>query len=200
MLDFDALLFRIDMTARMARPGSLLVAEPFLRDSYFNHSVVVLVDYAIGGKAMGIVLNHPTGYTLQQLLSAVKAPEPVRVYCGGPMSCDRLYFVHTLGDLIPDARPIGDGLWIGGDFDSMLAYVNSGYPVEGVLRFFLGYSGWDTGQLDEELGQHVWAVADPISPETLLTHHEDSCWHAVVRSMGPEFRGWDFYPKNILSN
>ena len=200
MLDFESLLFRIDISARIAQPHSFLVAEPFLRDSYFSHAVIALVDYTPGGKAMGIVLNHPLGCTLQEIVSEVNAPEPIRVFCGGPMSCDRLYFIHTLGDIIPNSQPMGEGLWIGGDFDAMIKYVNSGYPVEGVIRFFLGYSGWDSGQLDEELHQHVWAVADPIAHETTLTLTHDDLWHAMVRSMGPAFRGWQFYPKNVLSN
>ena len=201
MIDFESLLFRIDMSARMAHPGSLLVAEPFLRDSHFKHAVITLVDYSLGGKSMGIVLNHPAGCTLQQLVSEVTATTPIKVWCGGPMSCDRLYFIHSLGsDIIPNAHPIGNGLWIGGSFEAMIAYVNSGYPITGMIRFFLGYSGWDAGQLDEELGNHVWAVADPLSPDETLTLEDDAYWHAVVRSMGPEVRGWQFYPKNVLSN
>lgn len=200
MLDFDSLLFNIDIVNKVARPGAILVAEPFLRDNYFSHSVVVLVDYGVAEKSMGIVLNHPTGYTLQQLVEGVTRADDITVYCGGPMSCDRLYFVHTLGTIIDGARKIGDNLYIGGDFKQMLSYVNSGYPISGHLRFFLGYSGWDAGQLDDELRSKVWAVADLPSATEALTIDDDAYWHSVVRSMGEKFRGWDYHPKNLRAN
>lgn len=200
MLDFDSLLFNIDISSKVARPGSLLVAEPFLRDNYFSHSVIWLVDYAIGKSAMGIVLNHPTGYTLQQLLGEITATEPIPVFCGGPMSCDRLYFVHTLGSIIPEARHIGGDLYIGGNFADMIAYVNSGYPTTGHIRFFLGYSGWETGQLDEELHKNVWAVAEIPDSSEALTSGGDPYWHSIVRSMGAPFRGWRYHPQNLHAN
>lgn len=200
MIDFDSLLFNIDINSRMARPGSLLVAEPFLRDAYFSHAVVTLVECGVGEKAMGIVLNHPIGYTLQELVPDVKRRDEIRVHCGGPMSCDRLYFVHTLGQIIEGSRQITDGLFIGGDFNEMLAYVNSGYPLEGVMRFFLGYSGWDAGQLDEELRSSVWAVADMPSATDALTLDDDAYWHNIVRSLGPDYRGWQYHPKNPTAN
>lgn len=200
MKDFDSFLFNIDLPSRSPERGMLLVAEPFLREPHFCHSVVMLVDYSAEGTAMGIVVNQPTTYTLQQLLPSVSAAEPVRVYCGGPMSTDRLYFLHTLGDLFPGARRISDGLWIGGEFESMERYLADGYPVEGVIRFCLGYSGWEPGQLDQEIESHVWTVATPPAPEELLTSDGDAMWHKAVRSLGETFRTWQMYPRNLQSN
>ncbi len=201
MIDFESLLFNIDINARrIPRPGSLLVAEPFLRERYFHHAVICLVDYEPRGSAMGIVLNSRTSYTLQDLLPAVKSGRPIPIYCGGPMSCDRLYFMHTLGDLIPNSRRVCDGLWIGGDFDTMLSIVNDGYLLDGHIRFFLGYSGWDADQLDGELLKSVWAVTDIPSIDELLSGEEDSYWHRIVRTMGAHYRGWLYHPRNPHSN
>lgn len=201
MIDFESILFNIEIDRRpIPQVGSLLVAEPFLRERYFHHAVICLVDYEPRGSAMGIVLNSRTSYTLQDLLPAVKAADPIPVYCGGPMSCDRLYFMHTLGDLIPSSREIVDGLFIGGDFDAMLSIVNDGYQVEGHLRFFLGYSGWGVEQLDEELLTHVWAVTEIPSVGSLLIGEEDAYWHNIVRSMGESYKGWLYHPRNPHSN
>lgn len=201
MIDFESLIFNIDIDRRfIPHPGSLLVAEPFLRERYFHHSVICLVDYEERGSAMGIVLNNRTSYTLQEILPSVTAENPIPVYCGGPMSCDRLYFMHTLGDLIPDSREIVPGLYIGGDFDTVLSIVNDGYPVDGHLRFFLGYSGWDAEQLDGELLKSVWAVTDIPSVASMLSGEEDAYWHSVVRSMGEKYRGWLYHPRNPHSN
>lgn len=201
MIDFDKTLFSIDIAGGMPAPGALLVAEPFLREQYFAHAVICLIDYRPAAEAMGIVMNRTTAYTLQGLLSGINVKTEIPVFCGGPMSCDRLYFMHTLGsEIIPGAKEITQGLFIGGDFDSMTAYINSGYPTEGRLRFFIGYSGWSPHQLDEELRNKVWAVTDIQSPEVLLQGCEDAYWHRAVRQMGRRFKGWQYHPLNPHAN
>lgn len=195
-MDIKSLLFNIDIKSGMPHPGSVLIAEPFLRDDYFSHAVICLVDYAPGKSSMGIVLNRQTAYTLQGLVSAVTIEEPVPVFCGGPMSCDRLYFLHTLGDIIPGSKEISTGLYIGGDFNAVTDYVNSGYPIEGRLRFFIGYSGWSERQLDSELRENVWAVTDLPPHYPLLDGAEDTYWHRWVKMLGPDFRGWRYHPMN----
>lgn len=200
MIDYDNVLFNIDITSGMPHPGALLISEPFLKDEHFSHSVICLVEYAVGHSSMGIVLNRSTAYTLQGLIQGVKRREDIPVYCGGPMSCDRLYFMHTLGDLLPEAREFSPGLFIGGEFQAMLDYVNAGYPIDGCIRFFIGYSGWSREQLDEELRNRVWAVAEPGDISQLFVGEEDAYWHRHVRCMGHEFRGWLYHPKNPQYN
>ena len=197
--EFNRLLFNIDMPQKPLALGAMLVAEPFMRDEHFCHSVICIVDYQPGQSSMGVVLNHPTPFTLDQLLENV-VRENIQVFNGGPMSPDRLYFIHTLGDIIPDARQIDDDLWIGGDFDIMTEYVNSGYPIEGKIRFFVGYSGWGPHQLEDEISNHVWAVVNHTLPLVMLSGSGDSYWHTTVRHLGPTFRGWSFHPQNVHSN
>ena len=197
--NFSKLLFNISIPHPKPAIGRLLVAEPFMHDENFRHSVICLVDYEESGKAMGVVLNHRMNYTLDQLMEDVER-EDIEVYCGGPMSMDRLFFIHTLGDIIPGARQIGENLYIGGDFEAMTDYVNSGYPLEGKIRFFVGYSGWGDHQLDDELEANVWGVALLSDAEEMLTGEDDSYWHRTVKGMGETYRGWLFHPQNIHSN
>lgn len=114
MNKIDDFLFNLHVPGGKVGPGSLLVSEPFLRESYFNHSVICVVEY--GGKSessMGVVMNKPTEYSLAELVKEIKRRDPVVVYCGGPVSTDRLYYVHTLGDdIIPGATKICDGLYL----------------------------------------------------------------------------------------
>lgn len=201
MINFDSILFNIDIGTNTPRPGALLVSEPFLREQYFHHAVISLVEYSPGGSAMGVVMNSPTAHRLQNLIGGITVDEPITVYCGGPMSCDRLFFMHTLGDVIPGALAVGDsGLWISGDFDAMTDYINAGYPIDGCIRFFIGYSGWDRGQLDGELSNNVWAVTDLDDPARALTMSGDSYWHNTVRRMGLDYRGWLYHPRNVHAN
>lgn len=200
-MDYKKLLFNIDIpSGHTPAEGKLLISEPFLHEEFFNHSVILLADYEKGGSAMGIVLNNPTRYKLQELISDVNVEDPIPVYCGGPVADDHLFFAHTLGDLIPETRPVCDGLWIGGDFEAVKRIVNDGYPLEGHLRFFLGYSGWSRNQLDTELSDNVWAVSNAPDPHVLLTGSGDSYWHERVRAMGEDYRGWLYHPRNPMDN
>ena len=61
MPDLDSSLFKINLPTGTPAVGSILVAEPFLREEYFNHGVISLVEYEPGKSAMGLVLNKPTG-------------------------------------------------------------------------------------------------------------------------------------------
>lgn len=187
-------LFNINLPSASPVPGSLLVAEPFLREEYFRHAVILMVDCPEDADALGVVLNRSTNYTVDHLVEGIDRPIPV--YCGGPCAMDRLYFLHTLGDIIPDGRKVNEGLWLSGDFDAMTAYVRAGYPIEGYLRFFLGYSGWAPGQLANEMKAHTWAVDAPgcIKPAQLLGEDNDAAWHRAVRCLGPRYRGWLYHP------
>ena len=201
-MDYKSLLFNIDIPSGTApAPGAFLVSEPFLREEYFNHSVIALVEYEPGGEAMGVVLNNESEYTLQELIEGVETQEPIPVYCGGPVGNDRLFFIHTLGDVIPETHPLGNGLWVGGNFDAILSIVNDGYKLDGSIRFFLGYSGWSNGQLEDELSRNVWAVAPRLEEASeMLSGDGDAYWHRAVRSLGPSFRGWLYHPRNPMVN
>ena len=80
------------------------------------------------------------------------------------MESDHLFYIHTLGRLVPGSIEIAEGLYIGGDIDVILSYIRSGNTVEGHIKFFLGYSGWEAGQLEEEIANIYWIVSEKVSP------------------------------------
>lgn len=196
MINYDNELFNIDIPGGKPSVGSLLVSEPFLKEEYFHHAVISIIDYSPDAEAMGVVMNRMTTFTLQGLINRINIKTPIPIFCGGPMSCDRMFYLHSLGDIIPDSQPVAEGLFVGGSFDAIIDYVNAGYPVEGYLRFFVGYSGWSPRQLDEEIANRVWAVSPADSPARLLSGSEDSYWHYHVRRLGNRFKGWRYHPSN----
>lgn len=202
MRDLRTSILKIKTIKAAATQGSLLVAEPFLTESYFNHSVIMLVDYNDGEEALGLVMNNATGHTLDEYLDGVAPQTDIPVYCGGPIGEDRMVFMHTLGETVfPGARLFAPGLYLGGDFEAAIDYVNQGYPTEGFIRFFIGYSGWGAGQLNDEIDKGVWAVADaPADRDRLLRLSADAYWHRTVRCMGDSYRPWRFFPRDPKSN
>lgn len=200
MIDLDSTLFNINVENGTPKEGSLLVAEPFLSESHFNHAVILLIDYALASKSMGIVMNRSTSYSLGQLVDSVDDSLSIPVYCGGPMSYNRLFYIHSLGPMFSGSREIPGGLYIGGDFNDVTEYISEGYPVDGLIRFFVGYSGWDAGQLDDEISSHVWAVAKQMDHKDMLIGADDTYWHKTVRSMGDKYRGWLYHPMHPSAN
>lgn len=200
MKDLDNSLFNIKIDSKGPYRGAILVAEPFLSDEYFNHAVISLVDYTPGENAMGIVLNRTSGYTLGQIIEGFDDDVDIPIFLGGPLSGNRLFYIHCLGNIFSGAVEIQPGLWIGGDYNQVLQYIRDGYPTDGLIRFFIGYSGWDKWQLEDEINNYVWAVAPPLSSNEILSGCDDSYWHKVVKQMGPKYRGWQMHPMFPTAN
>lgn len=186
--------------------GSLLVAEPFLRESYFERAVVAPVTINDTDGVMGIVLGNSTGSTLGDLMGRDEAgpAADTPVYLGGPMGDDRLFAIHTLGPTLdPEARPLGNGLWLAADIDMVITAAGINTFSPGSFRFFNGYSGWTPGQLEDEIGRHVWALTDPANPlagTALLAADDDRQWQYAVRALGPRYRHWLLHPRRPQAN
>lgn len=200
MTNIESFLFNIKTSKQMPFQGALLIAEPFLREGYFCHAVICLVEYSHQSNTMGIVMNKPTKYVLSDIIPDIYSHNDFTVYCGGPLSCDRLYFIHTLGNVIPNSQKITDGLYIGGDFNTVIELINQHNVSSSQIRFFLGYSGWDKGQLENEIKHHVWAITSPHSKNDILDGENDKYWHRYVKSMGDEYKGWQYHPENPQLN
>ena len=101
---YTAQIFSHNTLPAQATQGSLLVSEPFLEESYFRHAVISLIRCSPSTGAMGLVLNNRLDLSLHEVLDGMD--RHVSLYCGGPLSQDRLFFIHTLGPtIIPDAQP-----------------------------------------------------------------------------------------------
>ncbi len=202
MNEIDTSFIRIKPLMLPAETGDLLVAQPFLDEQWFDRAVISLIDYDPNGGATGVVLNNSLPHSLGEVLEdGPEGTEMVPVYCGGPLSQDRLFFIHTLGpDVIPDCREYAPGLYIGGDFERAVRYVADGYPVDGFIRFFIGYSGWSRGQLEEEIQAGTWAVVKNYNNADLLDGDEVPFWTRTVKVMGDYYRPWRLIPHDIHAN
>ena len=90
MKDITTNLFRVKSPSQTPTAGGLLVAEPFMREGYFNHGVVSLIDYVPDEGATGVVMNNRTEYLLGELLEGIETQARIPVFCGGPLGQDGL--------------------------------------------------------------------------------------------------------------
>lgn len=173
------------------KKGHLLISEPYLGDPNFDRTIILLCEHGLEG-SFGFVLNKPGETTVGEVmeeLAKIKSP----VFIGGPVQQDTLHYVHRLADL-PDAIPVADGIFWGGSFEQLMAWIDIGRVTATDIRFFLGYSGWSPGQLDEEMVAKSWIVSNRVSEQVLFETPSEAMWKEVLRQLGGRFRMYANYP------
>jgi putative transcriptional regulator len=115
--------------------------------------VILLADHDEEG-SVGLS-KKPLKYTINDLLPEINAS--FKIYNGGPVEQDNLYFIHNIPELIPN-REISNGIYWGGDFESTKALINNGKINKNNIRFFLGYTGWEENQLQLEMISNSWML------------------------------------------
>lgn len=163
--------------------GRILISDPFLPDPNFSRTVVLLTEHNKEG-TFGLVLNQLTDLRLDKVLGRNDFPS-IPIYQGGPVQLDTLHFIHSFGGALTGSIKIAEGLWWGGDFEALAEILSSKDYKEDQFKFFIGYSGWSAGQLDEELEANSWMVGD-IKPEEALAKQSDhqNLWRKAVKKRG----------------
>jgi putative transcriptional regulator len=181
------------MTTHTLRPtaGRLLISEPSLQDFYFRKSVILLAEHNEDG-SFGIIVNKPVEVRLNEVVSDF--PDfPARVFLGGPVKTDSLFFIHTCPEKIADSMRILDGIYWGGDIEQVLGLIIKKTINPEEIRFFIGYSGWAPHQLELEMEKSSWVVSK-VTADLLIKGEPESLWPNMMKSMGGEYPLWANFP------
>lgn len=182
----------------MPKKGKLLIAEPSLTgDVSFNRSVVLLAEHNDEG-SVGFILNKPLDYQITDLVTEILIP--FKVYNGGPVEQDNLYFIHKVPHLIANSVEISDGIYWGGDFEKTIALINDKVISENDIRFFLGYSGWSSLQLKEELSSNSWIVVKNEYESQIIQKSSVAFWREKMLELGGDYLLWSNAPENPSLN
>ena len=198
-MDLQDLLFS-GKFQKNAKAGSLLISEPLMDDSYFSRSVILLLDEPEDGGHFGLILNKPTGITLNDFMPEWEEGRRVPVFCGGPVDMERMFMLHSLRDEFGSSFEVAPGIFVGGDLDKVIEYVDNGGEIDGKIRFFVGYCGWSPGQLQNELTNKTWAVGDIGYDVRLLKGQGMEFWREEVAKLGESFRSWLMVPPDPSMN
>lgn len=175
--------------------GRLLISNGGLFDPNFRHTVVLVGEHNADG-ALGVVLNRPLDLTVEEAvppLAGVVRPGEC-LYQGGPVQPSSpvllAEFVHPeMADLHVFA---GVGFLVG----DVPAEVR---PEMLRARVYAGYSGWGPGQLEREMTEDSWIVADPVVDD-VFTDEPESLWKRILRRKGPGYRRLSEMPFDPRTN
>tara|TARA_B100001059_G_scaffold156241_1_gene155768 strand:- start:37 stop:582 length:546 start_codon:yes stop_codon:yes gene_type:complete len=178
--------------------GKLIVATPsVIGDFNFHRSVVLLTNYKTSG-SVGFILNKKLDYTLDEVMDGIYDKFPL--YFGGPVEQDNLFYIHTLGDKISNSVRISKTLYWNGDFKSVNNLLKKGKLNQENIRFFLGYSGWTEGQLEEEIKVKSWEPFEIKSVLELIKMPTKDMWRECMEALGGEYLLWSNTPNNPSYN
>lgn len=170
----------------MIQPGTgvLLIADPFLKDPNFLRSVVFLCEHKEEG-SFGFVLNRQYSNTLDELIPELEGHK-ISVFYGGPVQQDTIHFLHQYPDIIPGGMEVTKGIFWGGDFEKLVELIKTDSIDTSKIRFYIGYSGWSGGQLDEELKEKSWLT---VKGTRKLIFHEnyEEIWKDALKQLGGDY-------------
>jgi len=186
------------MISEKLKKGQLLIAEPsIIGDLSFNRSVILLAEHNKDG-SVGFILNKPLKYTIKDLVPNIEAN--FKIYNGGPVEQDNLYFIHNIPELITNSIEISSGIFWGGDFELTRSLINEGKIKKDNIRFFLGYTGWETLQLENEMESNSWIIAENLYRNKIIGKSTTDFWKEKILELGGDYIIWSNAPENPLLN
>ncbi len=188
--------FRTENTLRPEK-GKVLISEPFLMDNYFRRSIVLITEHTDEG-TVGFVLNKPVHLKIGEVMHDLPGID-TNISLGGPVQTNTLHYIHTLGDIIPNSMQVLENIYWGGDFEAVKQLMESGKLHMENIRFFLGYSGWQSNQLNNELEENSWIVTT-MSPQEIMSPMNKYFWNKAVNRLGKKYRMWANFPENPQMN
>jgi putative transcriptional regulator len=195
-MDRELDFFKIEHQNIIPTSGSILISEPFSNDAYFKRSVVLLTLNDDEG-SVGFILNKNVEIPLIDIFGEDFKID-VSVSIGGPVSIDRIDFLHTLGDKIPESKHIIGDIYWGGNFEVVMKLMRMNAIRNNQIRFFLGYSGWSKGQLKSEIDNKYWLVSN--GDRKTIMSKDDNYWRNTLLRMGKNYTAWLNVPEDPQLN
>ncbi|NBS31371.1 MAG: YqgE/AlgH family protein [Planctomycetia bacterium] len=160
--------------------GKLLVASRDLNDSHFSRTVVLLLHHD-GEGAFGLVINRRSSVRLSDIWSRVgegTCPHDLPVMVGGPVE-GPLVVMHTnamLGEM-----EVAPGVHFTSQREHFSALLQQACEP---LKVVIASSGWSGGQLESELAEGAWEVAD--ATRELIFGDDETLWQQISRHLADQ--------------
>jgi putative transcriptional regulator len=183
-------LIRLDEITK----GCLLLADPnIINDPYFNRAVILITENS-EDEVVGFIINKPLEYNFEDIFSGMG--KDYKIYNGGPVNKDNLYYIHNLPDLIPNSIKVSNNLFWGGDFSNVKNLIKDNKIGSNNIRFFSGYSGWTLPQLNNEIKEKSWIITNNRFDDKILKSKTNEFWKEEIKKLGNDYKIWSNAPEN----
>jgi len=164
--------------------GQLLIASPSLNDPNFHQTVTYICENNESG-SFGLIINKPMETNISEVLNQLNLDSTnklsnLSVLQGGPVGLERGFVLHKEGDW-ENTSKINRDVSITTSKDILLSIASGTGPSESLL--ILGYAGWGSGQLEQELKTNSWINA-PASQDILFTVPYKNRWEEAINLLG----------------
>jgi putative transcriptional regulator len=175
----------------MVNKGNILISEPYLGDPNFERAVVLICENNEEG-TLGFILNKPSQITFDSVMKNSEDFKEI-LFIGGPVAQDSIHFIYRNHLDIDGSVEIAEGLYWSGNFQELMKLIRERKVKGEDIRFFLGYSGWGEGQLDEEMENNSWIVTNTSANEIFDVKAEE-LWREILKKMGGMYKMKSNYP------
>ena len=166
------------MANHTIQAGSILISAPSLEDPYFDKVVIYITEHNEKG-ALGFVVNQVFERPFNEL-TEFRHSKPFPLYEGGPVEREKLFFIHRVPGTITEGTAVAGGVYMGGNFKQAVQYLNRAADAENNLRLFIGYSGWDAQELEDEIEEGSWLPVQ-ASVTTLFEASAQLLWEVLYK-------------------
>ncbi len=162
-------------------PGRFLVASRDLGDPYFAEAVILLVQYNDQRGAMGLIVNRRTDVPISRVLNDLKEAQNRTdpVYVGGPVELTSLIALIRSADKLDGAKKVFGDVYLMSSKELLQKTLASRVDANS-FHAFLGYAGWEPGQLEHEVDVGAWHIM-PADAAEVFHSDPDSVWPRLVR-------------------
>ena len=139
------------------KAGIYIKSTAALNGSFFEHTTILIVEHNEAG-SLGFVTDKPFEKSLHELIE-FNHTKPFALMDGGPVDREHLFVLHKRPDLIEGGQQIHNGLYLGGNMDQVIEAINNAASNQQEIQIYIGYCGWDPGELEAELEEGSWTLS-----------------------------------------
>ena len=138
------------------KAGIYIKSTAALIGSFFEYTTIFLFEHNEKGST-GFITNKLFGKSLHELIE-FNHSKPFPLMDGGPVDREHLFVLHKRPDLIHGGKQIPNGLYLGGSMEQVIEAINTKDANPQEIQLFIGYCGWDVGELETEVEEGSWTL------------------------------------------
>ncbi len=168
--------------------GKMLIASPFtLYGDVFYKSLILVLSHTKHG-SIGLIVNQRLNHVqLTRTFPAIdKNTDPLidmvlPMYFGGPVEPERGFFIHS-GEYAKNLLfKFSNNLSVSSNFEIVKDMATGNGPQKSL--FIVGYTGWGAYQLEKELMNNLWIVAE-CDQQLVFAEGNEKKWATALKSIG----------------